>query len=125
MTAWQVYWWLKLDMVGSIVIGMGVLGVAATLITFVCTMVAGEYDECALAKKWKLRFIVCMVMSIAVIITGNMLPTSKEAAVIYMLPRVVNSDVVKKDVPELYEAAKGYLLEMLQPRVVGKKVKSE
>lgn len=40
-------------------------------------------------------------------------PSSNTIAMMYVLPEIANSDVVKKDLPEVYEAAKKALLHKL------------
>lgn len=49
-------------------------------------------------------------------ITATFTPSSKTIAMMYVIPKLADSEVIKKDVPEMYEMAKEALREY-----VGKK----
>jgi hypothetical protein len=42
------------------------------------------------------------------------IPTEKEIAIMYALPKIINSNVIQKDMPELYDLGLKYLKEELQ-----------
>lgn len=60
-----------------------------------------------------IAIIICFIMPIFMKGINALTPTSKEAAVIYVIPKVLNSEFIQKDVPEeakeLYNMSKEWL----------------
>jgi len=109
-TFW-LYVIMKLDAVGKLLVMFGVIGV---IVFGICAISAFM----AIDKNLD-TFLAPILLSIAtftcifMIVFSILLPSTKEAAILIIAPKVLNSDFVNKDLPaeskELYDLAKKYL----------------
>lgn len=117
LTPSDVYWITRLDNFGCI----GWIVIFICIVVAVCFIVNTDWEALDNEKSYayedsrlKLKYIKrCgLVLAVTVGILA-FIPSTKEAAMMYALPKVVNSEVVKEDIPELYElgikAAKEWL----------------
>lgn len=105
MTAWQMYWIVKLDDIISIFEGgMGMSVIIASVLVLGGFLYWVEYDE-APGKWFKRGLIWCSVVFAASLLIGSATPSTKQLAAIVVVPKLVNSEVIQKDIPELYELA--------------------
>jgi len=58
---------------------------------------------------------------LAILIFTIFMPSSKTYAAMVILPQIAQSDVLKKDVPEMYEATKKLLLETVKVKELPEK----
>lgn len=89
ISAWQMYWLLKLDAIGCTFFIFGVLGMLAMVV--IAPMLLA--DGCISVKKAILSFVLFFF----VFFVGVLCPSTKEMAAIVMIPAIVNN----KDVQEI------------------------
>jgi len=122
MTPFQVYWFTRLDGLISLLDG---LQMALVLLTVVLGFTAaGMYcyavDNCDTEEFVKSNFFkklvfyikLCVVLAFTTAVTSRLIPTKQEAAVIYLLPKICNSEIAQElpgDLKSLYDMAKEYL----------------
>jgi hypothetical protein len=119
MSAWTVYWVLQLDGIRSLLYTLAVLAVVcAGISTFVGGLMATGYnDEETIKGKYILglarKFVVAFVVLFSI---GILIPSSKTAAAMIVLPALTSEEVVgtvKSEAKELYEMAKEALKEKI------------
>lgn len=93
MTGWEIYWFTRLDAIHRFfVITLIVLSIAIPSVGMMAHM-EGFWGK---VRKWIFAGLIIAVISGL----GLMfIPTTKEAAVIYLLPKIANNEQVQK-VPE-------------------------
>lgn len=119
MSAWTVYWVLQLDSIKYIFILLTIFSAAAAAITSIIGgLMTGEYNErdrengtklLGYSKRLWLTFVVALF-------AANLLPSSKTAAAMIVLPALTSEEVVgtvKSEAKELYEMAKEALKEKI------------
>lgn len=109
ITPLTIYLWQLADGLKDTVLVMGLLFAVPTL---VCAMI-GHIEESKRALIGSAFSFVCAMM---LFLVGIFTPSSKTIAMMYVIPKLADSEVIKKDVPEMYEMAKEALREY-----VGKK----
>ncbi len=119
MSAWTVYWVLQLDSIKYIFILLTIFtAVAAAITSIIGGLMTGEYNErdrengtklLGYSKRLWLTFVVALF-------AANLLPSSKTAAAMIVLPALTSEEVVgtvKSEAKELYEMAKEALKEKI------------
>lgn len=108
----MVYLWSMADSIKALLGGLfpGLL-VPTIIATFALSMVYAVNYPCdaELVATIKRFFRYVRRVAYACIFVGTLhtlMPTSKTIALMAVVPVIVNSSVIQKDVPELYEAAK-------------------
>lgn len=120
MSEWEVYWWLKLDAIG---VALTILSILLVIVNGFCLI--APLDSVCLsdeknkeeAKKVIMWGVKIIPVTLLVIVTAVLAPSTKEYAVIKVLPKVVNSDFAKEavgDAKMIYDVAKNYLKETLR-----------
>ena len=121
----QLYWLTRMDPISEFLghcLGFLVFAAGICFIGF-CTSFCSSQDNlqnesmrntCRASRNWLLLFLGLAGVFVAL---RAFLPTTKEMAVIVVVPAIVDSDFIQKDVPaearELYSYAKAYLKEQL------------
>ena len=122
ITESMMYWITRLDGIQTVF----VLGTFVAIILSIITHVAileGTYSKEETIEAWHkhkkarwfsyLSIIVCVLVLVFT-------PTTKEMAMIYAVPAITRSDVVREDLPELYDygvrALKEQLVEWSEPK---------
>ena len=113
MSAWGIYLWRMVDDVRD------VAGVASIMLLFLAAcLFAASCDEflgidMVAARRWAKR---CVAVGVVCVATFLLVPRSSTVALMWVVPRIVNSEAVKRDLPELYdlavEALRGELREL-------------
>lgn len=111
MTSLMVYLWTRLDVVN----GFCIAGIIMSAIIFGCSLFGAELDTLDLwwkniAKKTIFAFVLFSVLLIAI-------PTQKDAAMIYVIPKISQSETfntLSKETPEITKLALEALKETLQ-----------
>lgn len=113
MNAWVLYLILKLDTLHGAF--SGVLFLTLLAITFMSLYMYLEGDSASdLAKLWAVHRPRITGCGVGAIISGVLLaaiPTTKQMAAIYVIPKVLNSAPVQRDLPRLYDAATAALMD--------------
>jgi hypothetical protein len=104
ISAWDVYWVLQLDRIGST---MFWLPVAASGFTFFGAMVSEGATVWDFEKKRLHGYVkyLCAAM-FASWLACLFLPSSKTAAAIIVLPAIANNETVQTEAADLYKLAK-------------------
>jgi hypothetical protein len=125
VSAWEVYLLLKLDSFRDSLIVFGSFGLLIAAL-----LVVTATQEFVTGSSRALFFLSPIVPALALLL-GIILPTTKQAAVIFTAPRILTSDFVRRDVPvevrEIYGLAKQWLKEkaeeegtmLVKPKVEG------
>ena len=97
MSPWVIYWFSQADSIRE------TLGVVASLggiigLTTWCFMAAESVEP----PRWT-RWV--LAVSLLGGTAALAMPSSRTIALMYVLPRVAESDVIQRDVPELYRLA--------------------
>ena len=125
MTYLGMYILTKLDSWHSFSWGIGMtILIAAVLITIACGLEADtHYGE--KFEHWKkyiraLRVKVLFTTGIALLVFAQLIPTTKQAAFIYIAPQIIENGAVKdtvKNIPELTKLGTDYLKELLKEKI--------
>lgn len=124
ISGWAVYLILKLDAIrGVFVAGTITSGVIAAILVvmLVSYRLTEDYPEDRDRRivtylfrnilKAASVFLLCLITTV-------LIPTTRQFALIYIIPKVVNSDFVQKDIPaesrELYELGKDMLKQTIK-----------
>lgn len=100
ITPATLYWITRLDELCGLFAIIVFLGIVALIITVFAYFANDLYDdEKVRYHRWIKRFGLTVF---TVLILGMFIPSSKEIAMFYVVPRIAESDVIKRDVPELY-----------------------
>lgn len=103
MTGWTIYWITRLDGLQNLSNGMVIIGsgVALFLLAGLVSIMGGgcghDDSEKVDFSKWFKRLLMPSLLCIITGIIGSVfLPTTKEAAAIYLLPKIVNNQQVQE-----------------------------
>lgn len=104
ITSWQMYWFTRLDtidMAGGLTLG----------IIFVVSLIAAlaALFEPTMFKSVKRVLKWCLSIFVMVCLLDIAIPSTKEMAAIIIIPKLTESEIVKRDIPEIYDLAIKYL----------------
>ena len=109
ITPQLVYWITRLDNIqmvfGTMAILLGAGGVAITV------AICGVY--CNTEDKTAFKYLWLWIPILFVIAISTLIPSTKDAALIYMLPKIANSELVK-EVPQDLKAIKDMAMDKLK-----------
>ena len=88
--------------------GLKVLAVSLVLVELCIFIVSVILTE---GEAWTRYKYVALSTIFFCCLLAVFIPSSKTYAAMVILPKIAQSDVIKKDVPEMYEAAKNLLLD--------------
>lgn len=97
MNPWLIYAWSQADAVRA------ALGIAGILIAgggFLSIVTAWDFDHSP-----SRHVGIATVLGIVLGLVALALPSSRTIALMYVLPRVADSEAIQQDVPELYHLA--------------------
>jgi fumarate reductase subunit C len=101
-----LYWWLKLDTLRCFLMIPTSIWVIVSLIVGSVSLESGTNLFGKI--KPKITYPICVIL----FLIGIMLPSTKEFAVLYTVPKIVGSKIVTEDIPqevkEIYSMAKEY-----------------
>lgn len=119
ITQSMMYWVTRMDGIHETCTCVVLVGLCISLLVCLAYFIAlTEHDENIAHKiKSALRwiFLICIVGGLGAIF----IPTTREMAMIYVIPNIAESQVIKQDVPELYNLGVNALknwLENEQPK---------
>lgn len=115
ITPAQLYWISRLDNICGLSIVILVFSIIAIIITGVAWAINEPYDD-----EDKIPYKKSLRISTTAIIIGALIsmfvPTTKEMAMIYVVPAINQSEVIQKDLPELYDLGVQALKDILKPK---------
>lgn len=115
-----MYWFTRLDTINIICsifafIGFFVIGIT-TAIYFTASVDTYSDEAPAITKVCK-RVIKTLIAPWIIALLGLMfVPTSKEMAMIYVVPNIADSQVIKQDIPEIYDLGVDALKDWLKDK---------
>mgnify|MGYP003291406560 CR=1 FL=1 len=96
-----MYWITRLDSItGLMVFVLFACGVSALVTALQWGTNEPIDEEQEPYKKWFKREAITAVIAVLIL---TFVPSSKEMAMIYVVPSIAESQVVKQDIPELYD----------------------
>ena len=124
ISGWQVYMILKLDAIrGMFLTGTIISGVIAVLLTVMLVSYRITEDPPDDRDRRIVTYLFRNILKAASMfllffMLTVLIPTTRQFALIYIIPKVVNSDFVQKDIPaesrELYELGKDMLKQTIK-----------
>ncbi len=57
--------------------------------------------------------ILIPMLGVTMLLLSALIPCKKDIAMIYIVPKIANSDIIQKDVPEMYDLAKDRIKELI------------
>lgn len=112
ITESMMYWITRLDRL-NVFMGMSISICVFLVITAGAAWSNAKNDseahEYMRLMKWS--FVAAFIFAIGLVFT----PSTKEMAAIYAIPALSRSDVVQKDIPELYDMGIQYLKDKITP----------
>lgn len=95
MSHWLIYWITRLDSIESVLsVTLGVLIVAVLILGTIMCMI--EYDNDEIPAFIKKVFKVSLIIIAITVPLCIFIPSTKEICAIYLIPKVVNNEEVKK-----------------------------
>lgn len=126
ITGSTIYWITRMDGIHDFLIVLciitGILAVLILITLFSTFMVYEGKEEFQPAMKFELRaFLIGIVLFVVFFLASVFIPTTKEMALIKVLPAISNSRFVSEELPK--EAGEIYMLakEALKEKLVGEK----
>lgn len=104
ITESDMYWLLMLDNICSALGAIVALSVGCSIVSFVAFITATESTHYfVIRRRCKRIMFVCIPIFILSFICAIFVPNTKQMAAIKVIPALVNSSAVQKEVPELYQ----------------------
>lgn len=107
ITPATLYWITRLDEINDLFMFIIIFGTCALAMLSVANVVAAcnTYDdEAVFLKKITSKWIKILLFPWVLALFGIIfVPTSKEMAMIYVVPQITESQVIKQDIPEVYD----------------------
>lgn len=115
-----MYWFTRLDGLNSLfAIYAFFAGVALLFLTIFCIIASCDKDDPDAATYHKIfkKIINILILPWIISLLGLVfLPTSKEMAMIYVVPNIAESQVIKQDIPEIYDLGVDALKDWLKDK---------
>lgn len=124
ITAWDVYWVMQLDRIGGATFALSVIVAVVGWIfaigryLHINDEIHGDDRARAFARHARYVRAICAT-SVALLLAATLLPSSKTAAAMIVLPAITSDTVVETVGPEareLYELAKDALRSVAKPK---------
>lgn len=116
ITPATMYWFTRLDKITTffeVVSLLGAIAFVISLIFFIVTKVDNTCEE-STKKAMSILFKTITPIWLIAIIGVLFTPTSKQMAMIYVVPQITESQVIKQDIPELYDLGVNALKDWLK-----------
>ena len=97
MSGMSLYYLLKLTTIGYALYWVGGIFLAFVAVSAICTAarcICGDKNWWDVFKKFKPK--TCIAIGTIIIMVAVVLPTSKQMAIIYVVPKVANGQMVQK-----------------------------
>ena len=110
ITSWDIYWITRLDSIRDSITGIVVVLCVAFIIGFLSIIYAGGESIVTEQTAWRWMKRVCWGFTIpaALLLIMPFIPTTKEACMVYAIPKLADSEYTKTlqgDAKELYTLA--------------------
>lgn len=129
ITSWQLYWILMLDNIKTSFIPISIITLIATLIFWILgTVLYSDPNNNPVDKKIGKILLILGVPStfflLICFLVDIFLPTTKQMALIYVIPKIAteqNIDKVQEECGELYNITKQWMKEQLEEQKIVEK----
>jgi hypothetical protein len=118
MSVLSLYVILKVGVVRGALFGVGFFVWVLTIIMFVAFAASSVKKGAALYKK-KAWFFLCAFAGFILIVVGSFVPTSKEMAALYVIPKLANSQGVQEIPSKILKLTDEWLEELRPGKVLG------
>jgi len=143
INAWNLYWILQLDQIQTVLIALTIISGILTAISIIFFAIARaicdnfdpdryfrqeaiekiisvyESNKVTTSKALKITMTTFLVF----LIVTTFVPSSKSAAIMLVLPSIVNNEKIQTEAQELYDIAKNGLKELVEESKVESKEK--
>lgn len=103
MTAWDIYWWVKLDEIQALLIILAVLTGVCLIISMIGYTMSNvfpatdfETPKDTLIRFWRKVLTYSTAPAIVFFIMAFSCPSTKQMAVIYLTPKIINSEATQE-----------------------------
>lgn len=113
ITPATLYWITRLDGINCLCVTVAIFSIIAFIIGFIMWIANLDCNDeyCEAGKKITKATGIIATLALTI---GLFVPTSKEMAMIYVVPHLAESQVVKQDIPELYDLGVNALKDWLK-----------
>ncbi len=130
ISPWELYFLLKLDAIRTSMGWFSFLFFVVAVVTFIVIWIwrcsndykMGNGDHKKSLRKWIRRATVAVLLGVGLSFAQTIIPSTKEMLTISVVPKVVNSEFVQKDLPaeakEVYTELKKWLIAQAKEEVV-------
>jgi len=116
MNWFVIYLWTRLDTIQALLcMGTVITGVtwAICLLCWIMASVDGQESDVKKIKPFTKRVLLWLVVFV---IPFSLTPSSKDFAMIYAIPKIIDSKAIKQDLPEIYDMA----IKQLKKKIIDK-----
>lgn len=113
ITPATLYWFTRLDGINCLCTTVAIFSILAFVIGAIMWIANLDYNDDYSEAGKKIAKATGIISALALTI-GLFVPTSKEMAMIYVVPQITESQVVKQDIPELYDLGVNALKDWLK-----------
>lgn len=119
ITPATLYWITRLDGINCLCAIVAVFSILGFIIGFIMWIANIDYNDeyCEAGKKITKATGIIATLALTI---SLFIPTSKEMAMIYVVPHLAESQVVKQDIPEIYDLGVKSLKDWLKKETKGK-----
>ncbi len=97
ITSWDMYWITRLDSINAFLVITAIIGLIAGCIVAVCYgMWIAEKSENEHWKYYRRILITDGIISLGLLLISCFIPSTKEFAVIYLIPKIAANEQVQK-----------------------------
>jgi len=118
ITPWEIYWVLQLDSIGFALFGVAIMSGFGCIFAAIAWSIAADPDVGMPALMRPFRRLTLYILPIIFIVAfiGNaLLPSTKTAAAMIVVPQIVNSPTIQREAGDLYNLAKQALRDAIAP----------
>lgn len=111
----SMYWLTRMDYVCQLLRGFGIAGIVAgviSLIPFFATL--GDEAHASVSKVVRWLCPTLLLIGMLGLVGRALTPTTRELAVIKVVPAIVNNEDLKRECSELYTLTKSWLKDTLK-----------
>lgn len=110
-----IYLWGITDAIGHVFEFLAV-GSVILMTVFGIITIAAHADKCEeIAKLFRWPLFCSVIAALIFVPIQSLIPSSKTVALMVVVPAILNSEPIQKDLPEIYRMAKDALKQILTP----------
>lgn len=117
ITPWEIYWVLQLDSISTALLTLAlVFGLAIVLLGLLWGLASSESEKDAARVCKKLLLGLAVPLFVVGFVGCALLPSTKTAAAMIIVPQIVNSPTIQHEAGDLYKLAKEALRDAIAPK---------